>query len=230
MSDDHNILYEDNSILICYKQAGIPVQSKNIRQLDMESMLKNYLYHEKGIQQPYLAVVHRLDQPVEGVMVFAKTKAAAAELSRQISDKSAQKYYLAVTEGRFEKDRGRLQNFLLKDGRTNTSKAVPRATPGSKEAILDYEVLETKNDRQLVRIHLLTGRHHQIRVQLSQAGHAIVEDTKYNPLYHNKKGNFKIALCAVRISFNHPEKKERVVYQICPKNKIFSKFTYCLEM
>lgn len=230
MNPNCDILYEDNSIIVCHKKAGIPVQTKDVRVVDMESVVKNYLSREMGIRQPYLAVVHRLDQPVEGVLVFAKTKAAAADLSRQISGKEAEKYYLAVTEGRFKEEKGRLKDFLLKDGRTNTSRVVNRDTPGSKEAVLDYEVLETVNDRQLVKIRLLTGRHHQIRVQLSQAGHPIVEDTKYNPLYQNRKGNYKISLCAVSISFYHPEKKEKVVYQICPDSKIFSGFTYCSHM
>lgn len=227
MNKGYSILYEDNDIIICHKRAGIPVQSKDVFTTDIESMLKNYLAQTTGNRDPYLAVVHRLDQPVEGVMVFAKKKAAAASLSGQITEHKVDKYYFAVVEGIFSNSKGTLSDYLLKDGKTNTSRVVNAAEPGGKEAVLEYEVLETRKDKQLLKIHLLTGRHHQIRVQLSHAGHPIVEDTKYNPLYQNKKGKFQTALCSYCIGFLHPGTKKYVTYQIQPSGKIFHEFTYC---
>ena len=155
------ILFEDEQIIVCEKPAGVAVQTKRLGQADMESLLKNRRAG-KG-ELPYIGVVHRLDQPVSGVMVFAKTKEAAAALGRQIASGLADKFYYAVTDGVPEAGKGQFTDYLLRDGRTNTSAVVESSTPGAKRAELSYEVLEQKNGRAVLRIHLGTGRHHQIR-------------------------------------------------------------------
>ena len=173
-----NILYEDDAILVCVKESGVATQTKQIGQKDMESMLRTYRM-QKG-EQSYIGVIHRLDQPVSGVMVFAKTKEAAADLSRQVATKAADKYYYAVTDGVPEKKTGTLEDYLLKDGKTNLSKVVTRQTSGAKRAELSYEVLKQSETRALLNIKLATGRHHQIRVQMANAGWPLVGDRKYN--------------------------------------------------
>lgn len=137
------ILFEDEQIIVCEKPAGVAVQTKRLGQADMESLLKNRRAG-KG-ELPYIGVVHRLDQPVSGVMVFAKTKEAAAALSRQIASGLADKFYYAVTDGVPETGKGQFTDYLLRDGRTNTSAVVESSTPGAKRAELSYEVLEQKN-------------------------------------------------------------------------------------
>ena len=206
------ILYEDNAIIVCKKPAGVATQTKRLGQADMESLLKNYRAG-KG-EQPYIGVVHRLDQPVEGVMVFAKTKEAAAGLSRQIATKAADKYYYAVTDGVPEQKKGTLEDYLLRDGRTNTSEVVPKGTPDAKRAALSYEVLEQKNGRAVLAIKLETGRHHQIRVQLAHAGFPIVGDKKYNFKEHMTSSGGTLLLCSYKIGFSHPNSHKKLEFEI----------------
>ncbi len=140
---EENILYEDKEILVCRKTSGMPVQAAEIGTMDMESALKNYLAQKTPGKIPYLAVVHRLDQPVEGILVFAKNSGAAGNLSKQMMAGGAGKYYLAVTEGvPKELRRELLSDYLKKNGRANMSQAVPDNTPGAKKAILHYKVLD----------------------------------------------------------------------------------------
>ena len=134
------ILFEDEQIIVCEKPAGVAVQTERLGQADMESLLKNGRAG-KG-EPPYIGVVHRLDQPVCGVMVFAKTKESAAALGRQIASGKADKFYYAVTDGVPEAGKGQLTDYLLRDGRTNTSAVVESSTPGAKRAELSYEILE----------------------------------------------------------------------------------------
>lgn len=207
-----NILYEDEYIIVCEKPAGVATQTKRLGQADMESLLKNYRV-EKG-ETPYIGVVHRLDQPVRGVMVFAKTKEAAAGLSRQVQSKMADKFYYALTDGVPEKKKGTLENYLLKDGKTNTSKVVSKTTEGAKLARLDYEVLAQNKTNAILRVQLDTGRHHQIRVQLSNAGIPIAGDTKYNFKAAMERGQYGLALCAYKIGFKHPETHKKMEFEI----------------
>ena len=160
------IIYEDEAIIVCRKEAGVAVQTARAGQADVVSLLKNYRAKKK--EEPYIGLIHRLDQPVEGVMVFAKTPQATAKLSAQVSSRSMEKEYLAVTTGVPEPQKGELRDWLLRDGKTNTSAVVARGTSQAKEAVLDYEVEQVLEDGQqaLVHIWLHTGRHHQIRVQL----------------------------------------------------------------
>lgn len=181
----------------------------------------------RSARSPYIGVVHRLDQPVQGLVVFAKTRQAAASLSGQIRDHRFQKEYLAVCQGIPKEPKGTLTDYLRKDGKTNTSTVVSPGAPGAKKAVLDYQVLEQQQDQCLVRIQLHTGRHHQIRVQLAHAGMPIVGDQKYNASAKTQvpKGPVSLTrgfgqqgqqlmLCASRLELLHPRTGERKVYSL----------------
>lgn len=206
------ILYEDDTIIVCVKEAGVATQTKQIGQKDMESMLRTYRM-QKG-EPSYIGVVHRLDQPVTGVMVFAKTKEAAANLSRQIATKSADKFYYAVTDGLPTQKKGTLEDYLLRDGRTNTSKVVSSKTEGAKRAELSYEVIAQNDKSAILRVQLHTGRHHQIRVQLANAGCPLVGDRKYNFKENMKPSGQQLLLCSYKLAFKHPGSGRNVSYEI----------------
>lgn len=238
MTIEETVLYEDESVLICYKEAGMPVQSKNIRNKDLESWVRAYLSKKMKKGNPYLAVINRLDQPVEGLVVFAREKKAAAALSVQLTNGEMEKYYLTVTQGIWEEKEGTLTDYLLKDSRTNTSRVVGESGNG-KKSMLKYQVIETNRKEQLICIHLLTGRHHQIRVQLSHAGHAIQGDAKYQSsapkaeqdlhkfLANGEEQAVYPALCAFRLKFCHPVTGKKIQIQIKPRGTKFKAFTYC---
>ena len=141
------IIFEDKDIIVCHKPAGIPTQSSRIGTKDMVSILKNHLVKntakKTASREPYLAVIHRLDQPVEGLLVFAKTPAAAKELSRQLTTSGFGKYYRAQALGIFEHNEGTLEDYLVKDGRTNTSRVCEENVPNAKYARLHYKVIHT---------------------------------------------------------------------------------------
>lgn len=240
-----NILYEDPQIMVCYKEAGLPVQSARIGARDLESSLKNYLAERSG-SVPYLAVVHRLDQPVEGVLVFAKTKKAAASLSAQVQDGRMKKTYQAVTEilpdvKDPEKERpkqGTLTDMLLRDGKTNTSRIVSEHTKGAKKAVLEYQILAdkwkmdpnnssddaAKSRIALVQIKLHTGRHHQIRVQMSGNGMPLLGDRKYGQPSGEGAEKNALALCAVSLEFLHPGSGKKMQFSCEPQGEYFKEF------
>lgn len=226
------IVYEDRHILVCVKPSGVPVQTRNIGTKDMESILKSYLVQSGSGKSPYLAVIHRLDQPVEGLLVFAKTPSAAKSLNKQITSGSFGKHYLAVTCKIPCPPEGTLSGYLVKDGRTNTSRVCTKDTKDAKYAELFYHVeavhvpQEKAADTQplaLVRIQLKTGRHHQIRVQFAHAGTPLLGDKKYGSNASNV--HLPIALCAFRLSFCHPESKRPMEFTYSPKTPGFSDFT-----
>ncbi len=206
------ILYEDNHILVAVKEAGILSQSDGSKHADMLTLGKEYLkekYQKKG--NVYLGLVHRLDQPTRGVMVFAKTSKAASRLSEQIRKHEFQKIYLLICHGKLEKKSGEMKDFLQKE----EDKVIVSKKEG-KEAMLTYEVLSylEEENLSLVRVNLKTGRKHQIRVQFAVRNHPILGDHRY--------GNCeKMDLCllAQEISFLHPTKKERMTFQIEPSKK-----------
>lgn len=221
------ILYEDKDIIVCRKPAGIAVQNARLGTMDMESCLKNYLaLAGDGRQIPYLAVVHRLDQPVEGVLVFAKNPRAAKALSAQIAAGKMEKIYLAVTFGQ-PKPSQILEDYLKKDGKTNTSSVVSPGTPGAKKARLSYEALGEEKDRisgkqkWLLRIHLDTGRHHQIRVQLAHAGMPLAGDRKYGADGGITIGTGNLALCAASLTFTHPSTGKVMEFRTTPQSPAF---------
>lgn len=222
------IIYEDQDILVCHKRAGIAVQNARIGAADMESFLKNYLASENPGKMPYLGIVHRLDQPVEGVLVFARNSKAAAELTKQITSGTVVKEYLAVTDSMPEKQQGHLEDFLKKDGKTNMSSVVSATTAGAKKAVLDYEVLAelpderiTSGKRVLVKIQLGTGRHHQIRVQMAHAGMPLLGDRKYNP---KDTSRLPLGLCSCHLVFRHPANGKKMEFQVNPKGESFAGF------
>lgn len=194
-----NILYEDRDILVCEKPAGIATQSKRVGAPDMVSILKNHLHQSAPNQQPYLAVIHRLDQPVTGLLVFGKTKKAAANLTQQLTTSGFGKHYLAVltnTPGIEEAD---LVDYIVKDARTNTSRICTKDTPGAKEARLHYQIIQKGENSSIADITLDTGRHHQIRVQMSHIGCPIQGDKKYGA-----PSTGQLMLFAYRLTFRHP--------------------------
>lgn len=212
----YKILYEDQDVLVIHKYPGLAVQSARSMTPDLMSMLRNRAM-EQGEKQPYLGLVNRLDQPVEGILLVGKNERAAADLSRQISDHThMEKWYLAVICGKLPETKGCLVDYLLKDGKTNMSRVVKEGTRGSKRSELEYEVVWEQEDRSLVRVHLLTGRHHQIRVQLSHAGAPIVGDAKYGEKAPADRGHEQLCLCAYRTSFIHPRTKKRMEFQVEP--------------
>ena len=214
------ILHEDEHIIVCYKPAGIPTQTKKLGEQDMESLLKNYL---KG---GYVAVIHRLDQPVEGLLVFAKTPFAAKELNRGLQGAGFGKHYKAVLWGIPEQKTAVLEDYLVKDGRTNTSRVCAPSEKDAKKAVLSYEVITTGKedgkDISLVKVKLDTGRHHQIRVQMANMGCPIWGDAKYNTTAVQDRRFRHIALCAYRLEFVHPKTKKRMEFEIEPKGEGFS--------
>ena len=225
---ENMILYEDKEIIVCHKVAGIAVQSARIGMQDMESSLKNYLASKNPGKMPYLGIVHRLDQPVEGVLVFAKNKKAAAGLTGQITSGTVTKEYLAVTDQKPEKAQGHLEDYLKKDGKTNTSAVVTPKTDRAKKAVLDYEVLNEVSDertstgkRILVRIQLGTGRHHQIRVQMAHAGMPLLGDRKYNS---EDSSGLPLGLCSCHLVFLHPITGKKMEFQVTPKGNCFAGF------
>ena len=238
------ILYEDEGIIVCHKEAGVPVQSGRVGEQDMVSILLNYL-SEKQQKVPYLGLIHRLDQPVEGIIVFAKNKKAASDLSRQVSDGTMKKIYLAVCcdsrRGQNTDDRENvsLVNYLKKDSRTNTSSIVEKNVSGAKRSELSYRILKKteidQKDYVLAEITLMTGRHHQIRVQMAGAGYPLYGDRKYNNEWESYRikeygsdAGAKLALCAASLEFCHPVSKKVMKFSTKPSSEIFTVFSYIL--
>ena len=233
MNNDR-ILYEDKDIIVCHKPAGIATQTARVGQADMASEITNYLKAARpDSKKPiYVRVIHRLDQPAEGILVLAKNKTAAAALSKQAAGERMEKEYLAVVCGKDMPQLGELTDYLVKDGRTNTSRVVPPEVKDAKKAVLEYEILEKKLLEEddpcqlaLVKIRLHTGRHHQIRVQMANAEMPLLGDYKYADdvtLAMTKRLGIKdIALCASRLVFDHPKTGKRMQFQITPEGAAF---------
>lgn len=210
------VLYEDNHVLVVVKPVNMPTQEDESGDLDLLNVLKQELKERYGKPgNVFLGLVHRLDRPVGGAMVFAKTSKAASRLSETVRSRSFGKKYLAVVHGAPAASRGRLVNHLLKDGKTNTVRTVaPGSHPDAKEAVLDYEVLGQQEGLSLVRIILHTGRSHQIRVQMATAGCPLYGDQKYGANL-NKPGQ-QLALWSVYLSFPHPTGREVIDFHSAP--------------
>ena len=191
-----NILYEDNHLLVVEKPINIPVCEDETKDMDLLTMLKLYIkdkYHKPG--NVYLGLVHRLDRPVGGIMVFAKTSKAASRLSKQVQEHLFQKTYIAVVEGNVPNS-GEWCDYLIKDSKKNLSYVTDKEH--GKIAILRFKKLAYQNNKSLVEIDLQTGRSHQIRVQFSSRGFPLIGDAKYNP-HSDHKTN--IALFAKKLTF-----------------------------
>ena len=201
------IIAEDNDILVCYKPAGFPVETVHSTKADMVSELKKYLKEKTG--QAYLGVIHRLDQPVSGYMVFAKTGEAAKNLSRQVTaGGEMHKEYEAVCFGSLSVKEGRLEDYLITDKINNITRVADSKTPTAKKAELEYKVIACDEATVTLRIKLISGRHHQIRVQFANMGCPILGDRKYGTeqskeySLKNGIGNLKLSACC--LTFRHP--------------------------
>lgn len=254
-------MYEDKDIIVCHKPSGIATQTSRVGQVDMVSEIAGYLASgqrksdlpgdpasgrkdsisagndRQAEGTPYVGLVHRLDQPVEGILVFARNKAAASVLSRQAAAGQMEKEYYAVVCGQDIPESGELVDYLLKEGRTNLSRVVPKEVKEAKEARLRFRILQRKaaelpggESRQLAlaKIRLETGRHHQIRVQMANAGLSLLGDHKYADAaavrLSEQMGLKEIALCACRLSFAHPGTREKMMFQTRPGGKGFGAF------
>lgn len=210
------ILYEDNHILVVVKPPNMLTQGDQTGDPDLLDALKEDIrvrYHKPG--NVWLGLVHRLDRPVGGAMVFAKTSKAASRLSEQIRTGSFGKAYAAVVHGVPEPTQGTLVNYLVKDETTNTVHITKKEGEG-KKAVLDYSLAGSEAGLSLLNIKLHTGRPHQIRVQLSAAGHPLYGDQKYGASL-NKSG-MQLALWSVEVGFEHPTRKEPLTFQSVPPN------------
>ena len=209
------IIYEDNHIIVVRKPVNIPSQGDKTGDKDMISIIKEYLvkkYNKPG--DAYLGLVHRLDRPVGGVMIFAKTSKAASRLSEQIREKKFEKEYLCIVDGKMESDAGIFEDYLLKNEKNNLSKVVNSKVKNLKLARLQYTVIKYNKEinLSLVRVKLFTGRHHQIRVQFSSRNHSLYGDQKYGTRGRGKQ----LCLWAYRISFIHPVTKELLEFEDYP--------------
>ncbi len=220
--NDIKILYEDNHIIVAVKPFNVLSQGDSTKDKDMLSMLKDYIkvkYNKPG--NVYLGLVHRLDRPVGGVMVFARSSKAASRLTEMIKNHEFHKTYLAVVEGILDEKEGTFTDYLLKKDDGNT---IVTTKEKGKIAKLNYKVIEENksNNLSLVEIELLTGRHHQIRVQFSSRKHSLYGDQRYG-----KENNKQIALWAYKLEFVHPVKKELMKFEYLPPKidgfKIFSR-------
>jgi len=229
MNRELEIIFEDRDILVCRKPAGVATQTKRLGQQDMESLLKNY--RAKKGETPYIGIVHRLDQPVEGLMVFAKNQQAAAHLSKQVQERVIGKYYYALLTHHPDpyRSEGVLEDYLITDKKTNFTRAIdwkiwkdsPEKLPKeAKYAKLEYKLLKTTMYKSLFEIKLHTGRQHQIRVQMANVGCALVGDNKYG----DGRDGEQLALCSYKLEFEHPTKKTTMKFEIQPLGKVFVEF------
>ena len=221
-----NILYEDEEVIVCEKPAGVAAQTKRLGQADMESLLKNYRAG-KG-EQPYIGVVHRLDQPVEGLLVLAKTKQAAAGLSKQLQAGTLNKQYYALVYWGTEElpKEGILADYLWKNPQTQKAEIVAQASGKGKQAKLHYRVMTGKDDIALLDVRIETGRFHQIRAQLAHAGFPILGDQKYGTQTSMERseelGIKNVSLFAYALTFTHPKTGKQMEFQAKTQNPAIS--------
>ncbi len=209
-----NIIYEDNHLLVVEKPVGIPVQEDKSKDIDMIRLLKDYrIKNENKSGDAYIGLVHRLDRPVGGIMVFAKTSKAASRLSEEIRNNTFHKTYLAVIKGTLKNKENTLNDYLIKNEKENKSYVTSKDK--GKASSLKYKVISEKDNLSLVEINLITGRSHQIRVQFSSRNHPLVGDSKYG----NNPNNIDIALFAQSITLAHPTTKETLTFTLKVPNR-----------
>ncbi len=218
---DINIIYSDKSIVVVEKPVGIPSQPDKTGDMDLQTMLAE--------KSGYAGVVHRLDRPVGGLMVYALNKNSEVFLSKEMAGEGFGKTYYAVCCGRPKADSGTLRDWLVKNQRLNISAVANKDSKNAKEAVLDYSVIKCIDDNEfgclsLLEIILHTGRHHQIRVQTANAGIPLWGDTKYNPLFKRGYYNVSPALYSGKLEFIHPETKKKVSFEKKPEFPPFSLF------
>lgn len=208
------VVYEDNHVIVVEKPFNIPSQEDDSGDMDMLRMVKEYVrvkYNKPG--EAYIGLVHRLDRVAGGLMVFARTSKAASRLSEQVRNRTFKKEYMAVVEGELRSDASSLTDYLLKDSKSNTVYVTKKDVKGTKEAKLDYLLVERHDNLNLIDINLHTGRPHQIRVQFSSRNNPLWGDGKYGSSYRSKKG---IALWSCKLSFEHPTRKEEMTFESTP--------------
>ena len=212
------VLYEDNQVIVVIKPQNIPTMSDESKDEDMLSLVKEYVkekYNKEG--NVFIGLVHRLDRPTGGVMVFARNSKSAKRLSEQFQTHSVEKVYYAITNGVVKTRFSKLTNYLKKDEKENIVKIVPMSENGAKKAELVYNVLEDNGKESLLEVKILTGRSHQIRLQLANIGHSLVGDVKYGK---EKGRTSNLGLWAGKLAFDHPTTKERMVFIACPDETI----------
>ena len=210
------ILYEDNHIVVVNKPQGVASQPDETGDKDMFTWVKEYIkekYNKPG--NVFVGLVHRLDRPTGGVMVFAKTSKAAERLCDQIKTGELEKTYLTVVDGEPRIKADRLSHYLKKNEKTNTVEIVPSLEANAKKAELDYKVLDTVDGLSLVKVKLLTGRSHQIRVQMKAIGTPVYSDLKYGKEKKDKAPT-KMSLWATDLKFTHPTTKQRMSFRVYP--------------
>lgn len=208
-----NIIYEDNHIIVVEKKPNILSQGDITGDIDLLTMVKRYIKEKyKKLGNVYIGLVHRLDRPVGGVMVFARTSKAAKRLNEQIKNHEFDKTYVAVLDGILKKDKDELIDYLYKDEHNLKSMVVNKDYPGCKLSKLNYEVIGYASDKTIVKINLITGRHHQIRLQFKNIGYPLFGDQLYG-----KQNKEQIRLYAYKLEFNHPTTKEKLEFKLLPK-------------
>ena len=206
------VLYEDNHIIIVNKESGEIVQGDKTGDVPLSDIVKQYI--KEAHAKPgavFLGVVHRLDRPVSGVVVFAKTSKALARLNNMFRDGEIHKTYWALCSNRPEKIEGELDNWLVRNEKQNKSYVYDKEKPNAKRARLHYQVIGATDRYTLIEVHLMTGRHHQIRSQLAHIGCPIKGDLKYGAKRSNPDGS--ISLLARRVEFIHPVSKEKIIVE-----------------
>lgn len=258
------VLYEDKDLIVVWKPVGMESQSSRGFGADMVSEIRRHIHKfSPKSGEPYVGVIHRLDKPVSGVMVYAKTKKAAAALSAQVSSGKMSKTYLTVVCGKPVDNVDKYVDYLLKDEKSNMSKIVDKGIKGGKPAELMFRTVETREVGPygiltLAEIRLLTGRHHQIRVQMAGHGLPLWGDNRYNPQFGGtaltgdgdkkmvcsenrsqapgeqmggrRMGREQIALAAWKLTFTHPETGKAMTFSHLPENAVFSSFPEFLKM
>ena len=207
--DNLQVLFEDNHIIIVNKRPGDITQGDKTGDQPLSEIVKAYIkekYNKPG--QVYLGVVHRLDRPTSGIIIFARTSKALERLNKMLREKTVKKTYWAVVKNQPKKEKETLVGFLKKNPKNNKSSAYNKEIPGSKKAILHYKTIKRLDNYSLLEIDLETGRHHQIRCQLAAIGSPIKGDLKYGFNRSNKDGS--IHLHARKINFTHPVRKEHI--------------------
>lgn len=215
------VLYEDNHIIIVNKRSGDIVQGDKTGDKPLNDVVKEYIkdkYNKPG--NVFLGTVHRLDRPTSGIVIFARTSKALERLNKMLREKAIQKTYWAIVKKYPEKEKDTLTNYLKKNPKNNKSTAFVKETTGSKKAVLHYQILKKLENYSLLEIDLETGRHHQIRCQLSYINSPIKGDLKYGFPRSNKDGS--ISLHARKIQFIHPVSKETIkIIAPTPKDNIW---------
>lgn len=217
--EELNILYEDNHIIVVLKPQGVPTCEDSSKDPDMLTLIKEYIRKKYGkTGNVYLGLVHRLDRPTGGVMVFAKSSKAASRLSEELRNGDFEKRYYAVLCGVPKEEKGFLVHYVKKNAVNNMVYVCTPTEVGAKRAELEYKVLQTVGDNALVEVRLGTGRSHQIRVQMNAIGCPVYGDMRYGG-EKARKGN--LALWAFYLAFNHPISKEKMVFRVQPPEEVF---------